>query len=227
MWDVWYVLKRQRHQNQPAISLSPRLSCYCPRIPLPSSSTTASPRHLPSIVCDGEHPLRRSGDLRFPTPDACFRQCLALRMAKHNPSTIPPPSIRFLRNLSAIPRPPTPSSALLTILAGLVGSVNPSPVACHDSNAPPPSFLCPSLELHPEVDVQGFILPPHTPPPSSPVPGPSRTIPTEVPTPPVKRRARRNLAPGYAQGDDGRWRKLSTWSLYGSTVCMVRAILIS
>ena len=145
-------------------------------------------------------------------------------MAKHNnPSTIPRPSSkRFLRNLSAISRPPTPSSALLTILAGLVGSVNSFPLACQDSNDPPPSFLCPSLQPYPEFDVQELVLPPQTPPPSPPVPGPSRIIRTEAPTPPAKRRVRRNLAPGYTLGDDGRWRRLSTWSLYGSTVCVVR-----
>lgn len=147
-------------------------------------------------------------------------------MAKHNPPTVPrPSSIRFLKNLSAISRAPTPSSALLTVLASLVGSVNPFPVACQDSSDPPPSFLCPSLQPHPGFDVQDFVLPPQTPPPSPPVPGPSRVIRTEIPTHPAKRRARRNLAPGYTQGDDGRWRKLSTWSLYGSTVCVVRGIL--
>lgn len=144
-------------------------------------------------------------------------------MAKHSPSTAHrPSSIRFLRNLSAISRTPTPSSALLAILAGLVGSVNPLPVACQEANDPPPSFLCPSLQPRSEFDAQEFVLPLQTPPP---VPGPSRVTPTDTPTPPVKRRVRRNLAPGYTQGDDGRWRKLSTWSLYGSTVCVVRGIL--
>ncbi|KAF9654112.1 hypothetical protein BDM02DRAFT_54614 [Thelephora ganbajun] len=143
-------------------------------------------------------------------------------MAKRNPSTIPRPSSRrFLRNLSVISRTPAPSSALLTILAGLVGSVHPFPVACHELHDPP-SFLCPSLESIPEFDAQDFILPPQTPPPLSPTPGPSRVTHTDFPTPPPKRRLRRNVAPDYTQGDDGRWRMLSSWSLYGSTICVCR-----
>ena len=145
-------------------------------------------------------------------------------MAKLNLSTTLPSSIRFFRNLSAISRVPTPSSAILAVLAGLVISANPFPVGCHDSSDPPPSFLCPSLEPQAEFGVQGFAPPPQTPPPTSPVPGPSRIIRTDTPTP--VRRVKRDLAPGYTQGEDGRWRKLSSWSLYGSTICVVCGILI-
>jgi len=210
------------------ISLSPCLSCCCSRFPpLPPSSPSSSspPFHRPSSATACSL-LVASGDLRFPdSPDISFRQCLALGMAKHNPSTPPrPSSIRFLRNLSAISRSPTPSSALLTLLASLVGSVNSFPVACPDSNESPPSFLCPSLEPRSQFGVQELVLPPQTPPTSPSVPGPSRIIPTNAPTPTVRRRVRRNLAPGYTQGDDGRWRKLSTWSLYGSSICVVRVI---
>ena len=179
----------------------------------------------PPIVCDGEHriPHLRGSPVR--RPDTCSHQGLALGMAKLNPSTPPSSSTRFLRNLSTISRTPTPSSALLAVLASLVASVNPFPVVgCHESNDPP-SFLCPSLEPQAELDIQEFVLPPQTPPPTTPVPGPSGVNRANFPTP-VKRRVRRNFAPGYTQGDDGRWRKLSTWSLYGSTVCVVRGPLI-
>lgn len=145
-------------------------------------------------------------------------------MAKHK-SSPRPLSMRFLRNLSAISRTPTPSSALLAILASLVGSVHPSPVACLDLDAPPPSFLCPSLL--PRAEFQDIPFPPQTPPPSSPVPGPSRVTQTDYPTPTPERHIARELAPGYTKGSDGRWRKLSTWSLYGSTICVVRGIMSS
>ena len=163
-----------------------------------------------SEINDSRHPRRY------------LSHCLALGMAKRK-STIPrPPSMHLPRSLSTIPRTPTPSSALLAILASLVGSVNPFPVACHEPDVSPPSFLCPSLL--PRAEVQDFTFPPQTPPPSAPIPGPSRVVRQDCPTPPPDRHARRELAPGYTQGSDGRWRKLSTWSLYGSTVCVVRSI---
>lgn len=190
----------------------------------PSSSTSVSPA-TPPIVCDGEHPLRRPRHPRPHTSTPPSHQGLALGMAKLNPPTTPPSSIRFLRNLSAISRTPTPSCAILAVLASLVASVNPFPVGCHESNDPPPSFLCPSLEPQAEFDVQEFVLPTQTPPPTPSVPGPSGINRANIPTP-VRRRVRRNLAPGYTQGEDGRWRKLSTWSLYGSTICVVRGFLI-
>ncbi|KAF9786775.1 hypothetical protein BJ322DRAFT_674773 [Thelephora terrestris] len=139
-------------------------------------------------------------------------------MAKRK-SIIPRPlSMRLLRNLSAKSRTPTPSSALLALLASLAGSVNTFPVACHELDAPPPSFLCPSLL--PRAEFPGLPVPPQTPPPSSPVPGPSRVVHTDYPSPTPEGHAPRELAPGYTQGTDGRWRKLSTWSLYGSTICV-------
>lgn len=145
-------------------------------------------------------------------------------MAKRKSTISRPSSMRFSRNLSAISRSPTPSSTLLAILASLVGSTNAFPVAYPDSDGPP-AFLCPSLLPRAEFDVQDFVLPSQTPPPSSSVPGPSRVTPTDCPTLPAQRNLRRDLAPGYTKGPDGRWRKLSTWSLYGSTICVVRGII--
>ena len=144
-------------------------------------------------------------------------------MAKHKTSIPRPSSMRLLRNISALSRSPTPSSALLVILAGLVRSTDTFPVACPDSDRPP-AFLCPSLHPRAEFDPQDFALPSQTPPSTS-VPGPSKFTRTDYPTPRAEHNARRELPPGYTKGPDGRWRKLSTWSLYGSTICVVRSIV--
>lgn len=212
-----------RVSSQPAISLSSS-SCCCPT-DAPSPSTAALPRPSSATVST---PICRLGHFRFLIARRSPSLCLALGMAKLNPSTNPPSSSkRFLRNRSAISRPPTPSAAVLAVLASLVASADSFPVVCYDSSDPPPSFLCPSLEPQDKFGVQDFVLPPQTPPPSSPVPGPSTITRTDVPAPPVARRVRRNIPAGYTQGDDGRWRKLSTWSLYGSTVCVVRGVKLS
>ena len=147
-------------------------------------------------------------------------------MAKHK-SAVPRPSMRFITNLSALPRRPTPSSALLAILASLVGSANPFPVACSELAAPSLSFLCPSLQPRAETDAQDFPVPPQTSPSSSSDPSPSRALLTDCPTLPSDRYTLRKLAPGYTQGPDGRWRKLSAWSLDGSNICVVRGIIDS
>lgn len=219
------ILIRDEHKDPIGVVLSASDFSFPLSQPSSSSATASSPS-LPPIVCDGEiiSPVVL-GDRRFPTTrHPHCRQCLALGMAKHKTTFPRPSSMRLLRNLSALSRPPTPSPALLVILAGLVGSINAVPVACLDSDGPPP-FLCPSLHPRAEPDAQDFSLPSQTPPPSASVPGPSRVTRTDCPTSPAERNLRRDLAPGYTQGPDGRWRKLSTWSLYGSTICVVRGTM--
>lgn len=143
-------------------------------------------------------------------------------MAKPKSTSPRPSTSRFLRNLPAISSPPSPSSALLAILAGLVGVVNPFPIACHEFDGPLPTFLCPSLQPRAELPIRGSPTPPRTTPPVTSVPGSSRATLTTPPTATGSSHYPRALAPGYTLGSDGRWRKLSTWSLYGSTICVVR-----
>ncbi|KAF9451410.1 hypothetical protein P691DRAFT_796850 [Macrolepiota fuliginosa MF-IS2] len=98
-----------------------------------------------------------------------------------------------------------PSSALLSALAGIVAA---SPVVA--GSPAPPSFLCPVL------------APPHTP---------TKTIQRRS-YPPVsalqRPKSRRALTPTrsgrilpykYEPGKDGVWRRVESYSLYGSTLC--------
>ncbi|KXN88886.1 hypothetical protein AN958_06756 [Leucoagaricus sp. SymC.cos] len=110
----------------------------------------------------------------------------------------------------APPLPPTsrlrpsavPSAAVLSLLAGIVSN---SPVATA-SPAPPP-FLCPSLAL-PQSSSPATQHPSPLPAPRSrsrrsiPLTGRSHTLPYK-----------------FEQGDDGVWRHVDSYTLYGSTIC--------
>ena len=63
-------------------------------------------------------------------------------------------------------------------------------VSSANSSPAPPSFLCPPINYKRNI----------TPPPSPPPP-PTRQIPNK-----------------YVQGDDGFWRRVESYTLYGSTV---------
>ncbi|KAF8665330.1 hypothetical protein AX16_000349 [Volvariella volvacea WC 439] len=104
-----------------------------------------------------------------------------------------------------------PSSALLSLLATIAASsagVNASPT--------PPSFLCPSLEDSEPIDIverraDVSVAPPPVPP-SRPFKR-NLVVPRFSPGLPVPDR--------YERGDDGRWRRVDVYTLYGSTVCSV------
>jgi len=52
----WAVCPKKAATSEPASDFSPPPSqLLLPEDPTPPSSTTASSRHLPPIVCDGEH----------------------------------------------------------------------------------------------------------------------------------------------------------------------------
>jgi len=100
-----------------------------------------------------------------------------------------------------------PSSALLSILGTIAASssnVNASP-------APPP-FLCPSFHTdHPPIapfDPRHSRIPEkvssYSPDPTDKLPAIARSIPDK-----------------YERGDDGKWRRVNEYTLYGSTVCLV------
>lgn len=107
-----------------------------------------------------------------------------------------------------------PSSGLLAFLASLVSSTTAGGLSL-DPHTAPPDFLCPSVDLdlpsdrpYPPRRTHHAVDSEYTPPPR--------------PTRAAKRGARRVFVPDkYAQGDDGRWRKTQSWTLYGSTVCEV------
>lgn len=106
------------------------------------------------------------------------------------------------------PHLPTPSTAVISILASIVAcaAADAHPVAYPSA---PPDFLCPRAHYHQDFS-------------SSNVPGPS-TVPTPTVTPhPHGRRPKDRAVPdSYTRGEDGRWRKISQWEFYGSTVCLV------
>ncbi|KAG6845378.1 hypothetical protein H0H87_010487 [Tephrocybe sp. NHM501043] len=98
---------------------------------------------------------------------------------------------------------PTPSSAVLTLLSTISASVtfvNASPT--------PPSFLCPTFlaEATPTLDIH-----------------------TRGKISPGRRRVQlakksldhsRHVPDKFEMGDNGRWRRVDTYTLYGSTVCL-------
>lgn len=108
---------------------------------------------------------------------------------------------RHRKSLSSTLLPP-PSTAALTVLASIVASAaaNGHPLACQPA---PPDFLCPGARYFQDL-------------PS--VPGPS-ALPT--PTPNFNTPKNRAVPDSYTRGEDGRWRKISQWEFYGSTVCLV------
>lgn len=97
-----------------------------------------------------------------------------------------------------------PSSSVLSILATIAASsqtVDGSPLP---SPTPPPSFLCPSID-HFNTCV-------HNTTPTTSYSSSSTSSPTAT------AKFTQQVADKYIQGLDGRWRKASAWTLYGSTV---------
>jgi hypothetical protein len=100
--------------------------------------------------------------------------------------------------------PTCPSSALLSIIGTIAAScsnVNASP-------APPP-FLCPSFDpQHTPIATVGTHIPgkvvSHSPNQTDRFAGIARRLPDR-----------------FDRGDDGRWRRVDKYTLYGSTVCLV------
>lgn len=120
------------------------------------------------------------------------------------------------------PRRRPPSATLLSILATIAASssaVDGHPVS-------PPSFLCPSIDC----ESRSRPVTPRTIAPES-GPGPSISL-TPAPTPtqtwtrhrPRSRSRRRPVPEQYSAGVDGRWRRVDEYTLYGSTLCLVRII---
>ena len=75
-----------------------------------------------------------------------------------------------------------------------------------NANPAPPSFLCPSLAKPRPNPPKGQSPPPKLPP---------RSIK-------VRSRVKQALPDKYELQDDGVWRRVDVWTLYGSTVCRVR-----
>jgi hypothetical protein len=114
------------------------------------------------------------------------------------------------RHHSHVPCPLSPSAGILTILASIVASSNAHPLDCQS----PPDFLCPSIDNHHDDATDRASLPGPSSYAHSPV----------VPTPKPRPRAKRAIPESYSQGDDGRWRKITEWAFFGSTVCLVRSL---
>ncbi|KAG6873847.1 hypothetical protein C0995_010459 [Termitomyces sp. Mi166 len=97
--------------------------------------------------------------------------------------------------------PPTPSSAVLALLATISDSL---PSA--EASPAPLSFLCPSFIPQPTPTLNAR----------------TRTI---TPPPVLKRSLNprsplRSVPDKFEKGDNGRWRRVDTYTLYGSTVCL-------
>lgn len=115
-----------------------------------------------------------------------------------------------------------PSATLLALLATVAASSTAVDGRPLDADSPPPDFLCPLF--------------PSDPSPECPIHSQPDVVNDNVaeeelywlsPTPTRKRRANKRVVfipDKYVQGSDGRWRRESTWSLYGSTVCDVRTL---
>ena len=116
---------------------------------------------------------------------------------------------------------PAALAALATISAATVSAVYGHPL---DEHPPPPDFLCPSLSTDcvteslfaPSTSTSVSVLHP---------PSPRRDVATPVPDSKEKRDSRPFVPAKYEQGTDGRWRKSSSWSLYGSSFCAVSSFL--
>ncbi|KAL0951710.1 hypothetical protein HGRIS_008385 [Hohenbuehelia grisea] len=96
-----------------------------------------------------------------------------------------------------------PSPGLLTILASIAAST--VTVGCSPT---PPRFLCPFASAEdPPVHVQE--------------PRDVEELDIHLsPTPTKRRRGRRKVPDRYHMDDDGRWRRMESYTLYGSTVCL-------
>lgn len=117
---------------------------------------------------------------------------------------------------------PVPSSGLLAFLAGLTASSSTAYGHPVDTQVLPPDFLCPGLSSdHPSAV-------PLTPQPSSSRRA-ERRGDTDRPRPSQRRITKREskrpfVPPKYIQGQDGRWRKIANWTLYG--YCNVSLVLL-
>ncbi|THV01429.1 hypothetical protein K435DRAFT_836827 [Dendrothele bispora CBS 962.96] len=100
-----------------------------------------------------------------------------------------------------------PSSALLSLFTTVFAS---SFTTVQAIPAPPP-FLCPSLDQSSYND--GPCLSVRSNPSKEPVPLTPRRSQSAR-----RSKSRRKVPPKYVEGDDGRWRKATHYSLYGSTI---------
>lgn len=107
-----------------------------------------------------------------------------------------------------------PSSGVLSLLATISAAssaVDGSPLTLHPT---PPPFLCPYIACdNYEAGVELF---PH------PVAETSASALT-APTTTTKLGKRGAIADKFVQGPDGKWRRADRYTLYGSTVCIVRS----
>ncbi|KAK7686744.1 hypothetical protein QCA50_010344 [Cerrena zonata] len=112
---------------------------------------------------------------------------------------------------------PVPSSGLLAFLAGLTASSSTAYGHPIDTQVLPPEFLCPGLASdHPSETLL------------APQPRLSRRVErrddSDRPRPSQRHLAKRDskrpfVPPKYVQGQDGRWRKIANWTLYGYCNC--------
>ncbi len=120
----------------------------------------------------------------------------------YQPSTNPPRR-RARRSRRPIHHTPAPSSSLLSLLATVVASL-----PAVDASPIPLSFLCPRYR-------QDFAAVEETC---------SRDVSdsSTVPSVPVRKQfGSRTIPIQYAKGSDGQWRRVDTYTLYGSTMCPV------
>lgn len=158
-------------------------------------------------------------------------------MQQPKPPLVPPrpasrqskPPIRLASKHSPPPNPfPDPSSGLLALLVTVAGSssVHGRPL---ESDIPP-DFLCPRLHPRspssqsPSPDPSSSSWDLCDPSSSSSYSSSSADVPSNRHPRPRKKRARgaNNIADKYEQSPDGRWRKVDSWELYGSSSCAVR-----
>ncbi|KAF9024117.1 hypothetical protein BDZ89DRAFT_1069367 [Hymenopellis radicata] len=116
-----------------------------------------------------------------------------------------PSSRPFGRRSRRSPRPlsrsPSPSASLLSLLASVAATV---PTV--DGSPAPLHFLCPRYSAATEFVEQAAVAD-----------APPYEFPPETSTSTVF--TRRRVPPKYEQKDDGLWRKVETYTLYGSTMC--------
>ena len=123
---------------------------------------------------------------------------------------------------------PDPSSGLLALLVTVAGSAPVHGRPLESDSDVPPDFLCPRLHaraadpfLSQDPSSSSASWDYHHP--FSSTQGPSGPV-SDQSAQPRRRRFRRgnNIADKYEQSPDGRWRKVESWELYGSSSCAVR-----
>ncbi|KAG7452217.1 uncharacterized protein BT62DRAFT_926426 [Guyanagaster necrorhizus] len=108
---------------------------------------------------------------------------------------------RARRSQRPIHHIPAPSSSLLSLLATLVASL-----PAVDASPIPLSFLCPRYR-------QDFVAV------DEPCSRDVSDSPTILPVPLHRQLSSRTVPIKYEQGSDGQWRRVDTYTLYGSTMC--------